>query len=745
MKKLITTLLILTSFAASAQTYKYLTIPGETGYSRGATRVDGILWLGNDTLPVPVGVLRTLPALIGKGDSLYRWSPVQGKWIPISGGGASVWGSITGTLANQTDLQAALNNKQNKLLQGTTAQYFRGDLSLGTFSTDVLSITNNLYAPYLHTHNGLVPSGGASGYVLRKVSGTDFDMAWQPIETVSPVSSVFGRTGAVTADPADYSAFYPTIQQYNAQQDTLNAHKNKLYNIGVYATGGLIGKPSATVGDKDTISGQAFDDRITILEQRTDPDLTDFVTWTTFNYFRDSLQNAIDTTAQYTSINIDSVKITGTTSKILTNYYSNGTTYSAPFTDLTGGGSSDSTIYKTNGVLSDYRDVDINGKYLSFKTTSAATEKGMEAVFNYGGFEVHKTRISAWDNFSSDYSRFEVAPDYIDLYAEGLDENSVLQHTQISLEGRGMYLNSTSGKYQIYDLPPPPLGTPLQVIVYGQDAEYPDRQQLYKKAIDSLGADGNSYTTGHTLNLSGNTLSLTTTRNGLSDLTSNTITLPSGGSSYTFNNSSIVNTANNLQLGGNKDSATFVRPNVVFGSQDGTKGFYNTLRFNLTNPVNGQTLVLSNGVWINSTPSGTTDLSAYSTTAQANALYAPISHTHAQSSITALTDTITALRNRILYLEQNGAAATPTVATSSASGLTLSTTVSDYFFNGTTAVTWTLPSVSNTGKRYTISNIGTAGLTVSGTLFTNAAASSILLLQGDAYEFQSNGTTWKVK
>lgn len=247
MKRLFTTLLILFSFAASAQTYKLLNVPGETGYLRGpgALRVDGILVLaGNDTLPV-MTALKPYHALIGKGDSLYRWSPVQNRWIPIAGGGASVWGSITGTLSNQTDLQNALNQKQNKLFQGTTAQYFRGDLSLGTFSTDVLALTNPLYAAVNHTHNGLNPVGGDSGYVLMKNSATNWDYNWQPIETISPVSSVFGRTGAVIAQPGDYSAYYAPI-------DSITAHRQRMDSMGIYNKFPLRGSRGAVVGDRDT-------------------------------------------------------------------------------------------------------------------------------------------------------------------------------------------------------------------------------------------------------------------------------------------------------------------------------------------------------------------------------------------------------------------------------------------------------------------------------------------------------------
>ena len=52
----------------------------------------------------------------------------------VGGGGETIWGSITGTLSDQTDLQDALNAKFDDPT-GTTSQYIRGDGSLATFPT----------------------------------------------------------------------------------------------------------------------------------------------------------------------------------------------------------------------------------------------------------------------------------------------------------------------------------------------------------------------------------------------------------------------------------------------------------------------------------------------------------------------------------------------------------------------------------------------------------------------------------
>lgn len=69
----------------------------------------------------------------------------------ISTGGSVAWGSITGTLSDQTDLQSALNLKLN------------------------ISDTASMLSPYLRKI-GL--SGGTTGQVLTKNSNTDYDYSW---------------------------------------------------------------------------------------------------------------------------------------------------------------------------------------------------------------------------------------------------------------------------------------------------------------------------------------------------------------------------------------------------------------------------------------------------------------------------------------------------------------------------------------------------------------------------------------
>jgi hypothetical protein len=77
------------------------------------------------------------------------------------GGGTVAWGDITGTLANQTDLQSALDAKADAAALGDAAEK-----DVGSGSIDVAAGNRGL------------PAGGTARQVLQKKSATDFDAEW---------------------------------------------------------------------------------------------------------------------------------------------------------------------------------------------------------------------------------------------------------------------------------------------------------------------------------------------------------------------------------------------------------------------------------------------------------------------------------------------------------------------------------------------------------------------------------------
>jgi len=97
-------------------------------------------------------------------NKIYRWS--GSAYIEVSPTVGTIWGGITGTLSNQTDLQNALNLKYNTPT-GDTTQYVAGDGSLITFP--VLASADKLILVVRNTSGATITKGtvvyinGASG------------------------------------------------------------------------------------------------------------------------------------------------------------------------------------------------------------------------------------------------------------------------------------------------------------------------------------------------------------------------------------------------------------------------------------------------------------------------------------------------------------------------------------------------------------------------------------------------------
>ena len=62
--------------------------------------------------------------------------------LVAKGGGGGTWGSITGTLSNQTDLQSALDGKEATITATTSADYYRGDKTFATLDKAAVGLSN---------------------------------------------------------------------------------------------------------------------------------------------------------------------------------------------------------------------------------------------------------------------------------------------------------------------------------------------------------------------------------------------------------------------------------------------------------------------------------------------------------------------------------------------------------------------------------------------------------------------------
>jgi len=106
--------------------------------------------------------------------------------VEIAGGGGS-WGSITGTLSDQTDLQSALNAKQETLVSGTNIKTVNGVSILGSGDLitledkDVFGTTQN---EWIGSPSGWVSTNqptttGTADNVAPSLAGNEFLKTWR--------------------------------------------------------------------------------------------------------------------------------------------------------------------------------------------------------------------------------------------------------------------------------------------------------------------------------------------------------------------------------------------------------------------------------------------------------------------------------------------------------------------------------------------------------------------------------------
>jgi hypothetical protein len=74
---------------------------------------------------------------INSGRSIFRW--VRGGGSGSGTKDTAIWGKLIGNINDQADLITKFNTKQNTITTGTALQYLKGNLTLGTFNSDVLT------------------------------------------------------------------------------------------------------------------------------------------------------------------------------------------------------------------------------------------------------------------------------------------------------------------------------------------------------------------------------------------------------------------------------------------------------------------------------------------------------------------------------------------------------------------------------------------------------------------------------
>jgi hypothetical protein len=227
--------------------------------------------LGSQLTSQEASLVTSLTALSPSDGDIFVYRVGSGDWVleaKPAGGSNPAWGDITGTIASQTDLQSALDDKQDILAEG---EFVDGDKTKldgaemtsnkntanGYAGLDASSKINPSQLPALAISETFVVASEVAQLALTVQEGdiavrtdenksyialndTNATMSdWQELLTpTDAVSSVFGRSGTVTAQSGDY----------NTSQVTVSTDKNYVTD----AEKVVIGNTSGTnTGDQD--------------------------------------------------------------------------------------------------------------------------------------------------------------------------------------------------------------------------------------------------------------------------------------------------------------------------------------------------------------------------------------------------------------------------------------------------------------------------------------------------------------
>jgi hypothetical protein len=169
---------------------------------------------------------------------------------------AAEWGSITGTLSSQTDLNTALNAKEPTITAGTTSQYYRGDktfqtldkISVGLGNVDNTSDANKPVSTGTQTalngkqdtlvsgtniktlaNTSLVGSGDIS---LKTINGAGLIGSSNIVIASSPYTLIGNQTGAyITNTTANTASTSQRIFPNTTANGNILQVRTKVYKI----------------------------------------------------------------------------------------------------------------------------------------------------------------------------------------------------------------------------------------------------------------------------------------------------------------------------------------------------------------------------------------------------------------------------------------------------------------------------------------------------------------------------------
>ena len=226
------------SIGNTNNTYK-LDVSG-TGRFTGNVTVENITQ--NGSVPAGVGsfgsqylsgMLDTNFTGLADGETIV-YDSATSKWLnaPLTTGTVSDWGDIGGTLSNQTDLQAALNSKQNTIAANTYEPY---DLAI-VKSDEAETITSDwIYSGNLKAAEGVY----ATGLVNPTFGGDAVDMSWNSIG--------YGSIRSRDWTGAAWKPLYFDASRYVFNTGNVSiGNTNNTYKLDVSGTGRFTSTVTAT-------------------------------------------------------------------------------------------------------------------------------------------------------------------------------------------------------------------------------------------------------------------------------------------------------------------------------------------------------------------------------------------------------------------------------------------------------------------------------------------------------------------
>lgn len=179
----------------------------------------------------------------------------------------AAWGGITGTLSDQTDLQAALDAKENTITSGTSSQYWRGDKTWQSLESAVLStglsgisITGGAVTS---SDNVLSAFGKLQNQINAVLGGATYQGVWNASTDSPSLASGVGTKGFYYVVSVDGSTNLDGITDWKVGDWAIfnGTTWDKVDNTdAVSSVNGAIGAISlAGTANRISVSGTTFD------------------------------------------------------------------------------------------------------------------------------------------------------------------------------------------------------------------------------------------------------------------------------------------------------------------------------------------------------------------------------------------------------------------------------------------------------------------------------------------------------